>query len=266
MPRVLTKLRITEVSAVDRGAGEGTRIILMKRHDAPTEAASRRAYFRKIFSKAEADDGGGNAGGGDITNHPVVQMARLLVASGKFGDHGQALDYLLNTPNGAALLHRTSTHKGETMRTTETVESILKDCGPVSFCKAIVDRGRAPCDEAELVAVLSRHAAEQFNMPGDRAFAKLYEAEESVRRACNIAKAMPFVADVTPVMVGGADTRDLSNESEAIAQLKQIGAQRYPSASPSTQFERALVAPENAALARRAVPRPQPTTSYPFPR
>jgi hypothetical protein len=31
MPRVLTKLRIDEISAVDRGAGEGTCVVLYKR-------------------------------------------------------------------------------------------------------------------------------------------------------------------------------------------------------------------------------------------
>jgi hypothetical protein len=59
---------------------------------------------------------------------------------------------------------------------------------------------------------------------------------------------------------------DLGDESEAIAQLKQLGQQKYPSASASAQFERALTDPANAVLARRAVPRVQPTTSYPWPR
>src|SRR6516164_672538 len=33
MPRILKNIRIDEVSAVTKGAGEGTRIVLMKRHD-----------------------------------------------------------------------------------------------------------------------------------------------------------------------------------------------------------------------------------------
>jgi hypothetical protein len=62
------------------------------------------------------------------------------------------------------------------------------------------------------------------------------------------------------------DASDLSDQSKAVEQLKQLGAQRYPSASPSTQFERALVDPANHKLARRAVPVPRATTSYEFPR
>jgi hypothetical protein len=68
------------------------------------------------------------------------------------------------------------------------------------------------------------------------------------------------------MVVGGEDTRDLSDESEAIAQLKQLGARKWPTASEAEQFERALTAPENHKLARRAVPLPKPVTSFPFPR
>src|SRR5438132_1070648 len=39
MPKLLTRLRIDEVSAVDRGAGDGVRVVLMKRHqDAAAKA------------------------------------------------------------------------------------------------------------------------------------------------------------------------------------------------------------------------------------
>src|SRR5258705_9748397 len=60
--------------------------------------------LRQAFAIVTKDDGADDDAG-DITNqHPVVQAARLLVASGRFGDHGQALDYLLNTATGQALL------------------------------------------------------------------------------------------------------------------------------------------------------------------
>jgi hypothetical protein len=36
MPKILTKLRIDEISSVDRGAGEGCRIVLYKRDDGET--------------------------------------------------------------------------------------------------------------------------------------------------------------------------------------------------------------------------------------
>jgi hypothetical protein len=37
MPRILTKLKVHEISAVDRGAGEGVRVVLMKRDDSNSD-------------------------------------------------------------------------------------------------------------------------------------------------------------------------------------------------------------------------------------
>ena len=58
-------------------------------------------------------------------------------------------------------------------------------------------------------------------MPGDRAFAKLYESQESVRRACQVAKAYVM-------MVGGPDaTHEAINnteQSEAYAQLEAMAS------------------------------------------
>jgi hypothetical protein len=101
-------------------------------------------------------------------------------------------------------------------------------------------------------------------------FRSLYESEESVRRACQIAKAMPFVADLTPLVVGSPDAMhaavDDTESSEAYAQLKQIGRDRWPTASEATQFTNAFSDPVNKELAAKAHRRPAATTTYPFPR
>ena len=67
-------------------------------------------------------------------------------------------------------------------------------------------------------------------------------------------------------MVGGEAAQAVNDPSEAIAQLKQLGADRWPTESAASQFERALTDPANHMLARLAVPIPRATTSYPFPR
>ena len=102
MPRILTRLRIDEVSAVDKGAGEGVKIVLMKRRDRRDGSskerwqrherewlAGRACYdrFAKIFGVSKAADGDGDDDGdrennGGHLDHPVVDLARLLVASG----------------------------------------------------------------------------------------------------------------------------------------------------------------------------------------
>jgi hypothetical protein len=150
-------------------------------------------------------------------------------------------------------------------RTTE-LRNIAKAGGIVAVAKAIIDENRSyGITEHEFVALATEHAKAQHpELTEAAAFAKLYQIPE-VWRACELLKTMPFLANVEPVQVGGEDTRDLSDESKAIAQLKQLGRDRWPTASAAAQFERALTAPENHALARRAVPIPRATTSYPFP-
>jgi hypothetical protein len=201
-----------------------------------------------------------------LLDHPIVRLAQLLVANGHKTSIQSALHYLMHTSHGAALLHRTGTHKGETMRTTETLEDILKDLGPTSLCKAIVDRGRAPCDEGELVAALTKYASEQHPEKSPaQAFAELYKTE-SVWRACAIAHAAPLVADLAPLQVGGTAAQALDDPAEAIEQLKELGRRKWPSASEAQAFANAMTDPKNSAIAQRAHRRPSPTTSFAFPR
>ena len=153
------------------------------------------------------------------------------------------------------------------MDKSEMLRDIAKAGGIIAVAKAITDENRGyGITEHEFVELATEHAkAAHPELTEAAAFAKLYEIPE-IWRACAVLKTMPFAADLTPLVVGGADTRDLSDESKAIAQLKQLGRDRWPTASESQQFERALTDPVNHKLARRAVPIPQPTTSYPFPR
>jgi hypothetical protein len=103
-----------------------------------------------------------------------------------------------------------------------------------------------------------------------QAFSKLYteqsERGRTLQKSVAICKAMPFQVDVEPLVVGGADTRDLSDQSTAIEQLKQLGARKWPSASEAAQFANAFTDPANAALANRAHKRPAATTSFEWPR
>jgi hypothetical protein len=157
--------------------------------------------------------------------------------------------------------------KDSTMDKTETLRAIAKAGGIIAVAKAIVDENRSyGITEHEFVELATEHAkAAHPGLTEAQAFAKLYQIPE-VWRACNVLKAMPFVADVVPLVVGGADTRDLSDTSKAIEQLKELGARRWPTESASAQFEMALTDPANHVLARRAVPIPRATTSYEFPR
>ena len=228
--------------------------------------------FNGVMARADADcdeidrDDGGNA-----SDHHASKVADLLVEAGSFPHRAAALQHLLHKPSGQALLARMhkaadQTGKESNMRS-ETLESILKDGGPVSVCKGIVDRGRAPCGEAELVASLTKHAG------GDRGFAKLYEAEESVRRACSIAKAAEFNAfDIKPVVVGGTGAMNEANDDDDSAVLRaheeivRIAREKFPFLPADQAFARVFEDKNYAALAAQAHQRPGPTTVYAMPR
>ena len=106
MTKLLTRLRIDEVSAVDRAAGEGTKIVLMKRDDTPRfkphveRHARRLRKFQEIF---EGKDGGDDDAGKRVDDYAST-VADLLVESGRFPHRTAALDHLLNSAHGNALL------------------------------------------------------------------------------------------------------------------------------------------------------------------
>jgi hypothetical protein len=154
------------------------------------------------------------------------------------------------------------------MSHSEFVQSVVKQYGIVALAKSMVqDQKSYGLDEHQFTQLATEHAQRVY--PNDRpdvAFSKLYQSEESVRRACAIAKAMPFVADITPLQVGGASAQNVGDPSEAIAQLKQLGRDRWPTATEAQQFANAFTDPANAALAQKAHRRPSATTSYEFPR
>jgi hypothetical protein len=143
----------------------------------------------------------------------------------------------------------------------------------IPLCKGIIDRGRSPCGEQELVAALTKQAADQRpDLRPDQAFSKLFESEESVRRACNIAKGVYDHADLTPTMVGTPDAMHSAvsdtEQSEAYAQLEEMAARMRatsPWLSAEQAFARVFEDAKNAALAAKAHRRPQPTSIFQHP-
>jgi hypothetical protein len=214
----------------------------------------------------------GPDGGDGASEHALSRLADLTVESGKFSSRAEALNWLISHPAGHAFtrLHKAAeTAKEQPM----TLENILKDFGPIKICKHICDVGKTGYSEFALVSAPTKYAAEQFNMPGDMAFAKLAESDASVLRACSLAKAAEFaVFDIKPIAVGGPDAMheavNDTESSEAYAQLQQIGRDSWPTASEAVQFANAITDPKNGVLAAKAHRRPTAPAggAYPFPR
>ena len=138
-------------------------------------------------SAADGDENDRNRNdGGNASVHPAVQIATLLVASGKFPGHAQALDHLLNTSRGQALLQRMhkadqTTAKENSMDKFETLRDIAKAGGIVAVAKAILDENRSyGISEEEFVELASESAQAEFpSLSKAQAFAKLYRIPRS---------------------------------------------------------------------------------------
>jgi hypothetical protein len=142
MPKVLTKLRIDEISAVDRAAGEGCKVVLYKRDDSD----ERRGFYHRLFAKGS---------GGRVARHPPRMRSHDVHST-----RAEALRGLLFTPDGHALMRARPDTDIDTLadhlveasqRPTERedtdmnkMELITKsDVGMHAFCKGLVDRGIA---------------------------------------------------------------------------------------------------------------------------
>jgi hypothetical protein len=292
MARVLTKLRIDEVSAVDAAAGDGVKIVLMKRmYPADTlKAFPNSTSFNAVLARMEAEElakvdddaGDRNAGGGGASDHHASKVADLLVEAGKYPHRAAALDHILHSASGQALLSRmkkaADQPKDNTMST--SLGDILKTYGATRICKHIADTGRTGYSEVAFVSALTKYAAEQHpELRPDVAFSKLFETEEFVRRAISVAKSAsdtnyrPIVdfrtvtpADFQPQVISGGAWRDEADSEQAMKQLAEIGRKMAPTATPAKQFDVAISDPKNAELAQRAHQRPVATTFFPMPR
>jgi hypothetical protein len=149
----------------------------------------------------------------------------------------------------------------------ESLTAIMKDIGPIAVAKQIVATGRTfGLSEADYVDAASRYAAALHGLPGDRAFAELCKTDGDVVRACGVLKAAEFsVFDIQPVVVGGADARDVDNATAAVRayeEIVRIGREKFPFLSADQQFARIFEDRNYAALAAQAHSWPQPTTIY----
>jgi hypothetical protein len=239
--------------------------------------------FNAIMAKADAKsrdladgdeiDRDDDAGTEKRVDHHASTVADLLVEAGTHPDRSAALGYLMHSPHGAALLGRMSKAEAHTtgkdhptMDKTTELRAIAKAGGIIAVAKAITDENRSyGITEHEFVELATEHAkAAHPDLTEAAAFAKLYQIPE-VWRACAVLKAMPFQVDLQPLVVGGESAQAVDDPTEAIAQLKQLGARKWPTATEAQQFANAFTDPVNRELAAKAHRRPSPTTKLRIP-
>jgi hypothetical protein len=257
----------------------------------PNPERRARSVFEEIFGVGKADDddrdeidrdAGGDGGGGVSNDHHASKVADLLVEAGSHSSRASALAYLLHNSHGAALLHRTRTHKAEkeqpTMSSIESLENIVKAHGVdgvVQIAKNIADEQKSfRITEKEMVDLIDTAARISHPELGALAFEKVYEHNPVLARAISVIKAAGAAFDVTIVNPGDAtyQTVNATEQSEAYQQLEALASKLHASATgkltKEQAFARVFEDPKNSALSQKAHVRPSAPAggAYAWPR
>jgi hypothetical protein len=262
MVRVLRNLKINEVSTVDRGAGNGCRIVLFKRDDtiAPDNgngngddddevyAAALHFLMHTAHGAAVARRFFPNGANGTAEIEHLAQLVAHVMRARDNNDDDDESDLTIGDDDeteddDADTIGDAATEKVFPMSDRNTVlQAIVKrDGGVVPLCKRICKEGARGVTEQELTALITDYAQQLFpDMSPEGAFSKLFMSPggEPLRRAVQIAKGL---MDIEPVHVDVNDV-DGDDAAKAYEQLQRLATQqrkRAPFLSASQAFERA---------------------------
>jgi hypothetical protein len=289
---MLTKLKIKEISSVDRGAGDGCRVVIMKRLDDDEDESPQRKRFREIFTRK-------SFGAGFMTNEeerrnatrfqesrepeeeadvvatrPILpvklqSMVDAIRANREDLSEEQVVHFLLHTGRGRAvaehLANITKQEEPPAMSRIERLQSIAKSHGVETIAKGMVaDNDSYDVSEAEFTAMMTAEAKRK-----GMSFTKYFEAPENVdiRKAWQLTKNTRVEKDslIKPVEV--KPTESFGDTEEAIRQLNEMARKLYNAGKYRTveqAFSAVFQDQRNAELAVRAHRRPN--AAYPFPR
>jgi hypothetical protein len=261
--RILTKLRINEISSVDRGAGDGCRIMLAKRDDDAFEEPEKDDVIDDDLAVADDEP--------DAPKKLRQFVEALRIANPKLTEQ-QAHYFLLHHPAGQMLSrHLAEVTKMKDAQPMDQLRSFVKGNGVIGIAKHIVAKGSTAITEHEF-SDLIMEAAKREKRAGESdaaAFSRFFAAPENadVRKAHALTKSM---MPIEPVYVGGKDASDVNTDnSKAYQQMVALAEEmrrRSPYLTVAQAFARVFTNPENAELANKAHMRPAPTTNYRHPR
>jgi hypothetical protein len=279
MPRRLTKLRVDEVSLVDKAANQHARIAFWKRDDVErayrkifgvsTPGDALRAALHKAAAKSAlpkpkdlADDEADDVHEGDdgeeaddetevaASKHLLQTIAGLLVQAGSAPDQQSALFRLMHTARGAELFRRLNKlRKEKTMP--DSIDAVIQDYGVVRLAKSIAEGGSTGgMSEHDFVA-----AVDAFAKSKGSNFVAMYTAQDddglAIRRATQILKGFGTTGPMREAVAGGDAYQALEMKASDLRK-------RDPTLTKEQAFAKAFSAPENRALAaaERAANRP----------
>jgi hypothetical protein len=287
MPKLLTRLKISEVSAVDKGAGEDCRILFMKR-DQDVVAKASAALQESVGSILNCDEN--DAIKREALAETFRQFESYLERNGvdigkadRSGPHSftaALLDHLHDALDRKRQRHgfeKTATKESTPMN--DSIEKIAADNGPYGLAKILIDDGHAhQIDEHRFVRLITDYAKRKHpELTGDRAFERVFvgdgEASRVLQKAHAICKAATAAFDVTIVEPGGETHRTVNDteSSEAYQTLQALADKLHEAATGQGKKltkEQAFVHAfeSNPELARKAHWTPVGgSTFYPMP-
>lgn len=212
MPRVLKDLHITEVSSVDRGAGEGVKVTLIKRDEplAPEVEAWLKREFTAEQRQASEDKGHAMPGGGfPIEN--VSDLKNAIQAIGRAKDPAAAKAHIKTRARalGQTDLIPDTWKRDSTMPTpeeTKKAEEALNKAIEAAVAKALAG-------QAAEIAVLKMSDAEKAYCDTEKMTdeqRKAFAAMKPEERAAKMKKSDdgdPVAKALAPVLTENADLK-----------------------------------------------------------
>jgi hypothetical protein len=294
--RVLTDLKISEISAVDKGAGEGCRVMLRKRQRPEYESV-----FHQIFGVKKKQARSFGYAVPPVTAAALWREAEALRKNDEFitppadddegfdnpdtdadadddDDNGSTPHFLGGTPENPEETEPTDQLESAERAMKEknmkphSMSDVVKKHGIVAFCRS-VEKGNVHVSEHELTKLISDQAEREGST-----FSKLFCAQNeqgiALRKAIDAANnaqwlektsTMSKAATLEPRFVGGADARAVNNPKSALAQLKALVDQQRatnPTLSEAGAFAAVYTDPKNADLAARERAENRPVATW----
>jgi hypothetical protein len=257
--RILRNLKISEISSVDRGAGDGCRVVLFKRDTPDNDDDDDESYAAALRFLMHTPHGAGLVHRlfpqGASGTADIEHLARLVAHVMRAGNSDDAEPTDPHQPWLDGIDDKTVTEKVHHMDREEVLKAaVRRDGGVVPLCKRICAHGAGDITEAELTGMLTEHAQQLYpEMSPSSAFSKLFMSPgaEPLRRAVQIAKGMLHIEP----QVSGDDV-DANDATRAYEQLQRLATEhrkRSPFLKAEQAFDRATR--ERPDLLARAVPR-----------
>jgi hypothetical protein len=261
MVKKLTKLRIDEISSVDRGAGEGCRVMLYKRDDTLPEQPQGAALLFNDVMLRKADVSDPLRGPRDEDDNKKLSekldelVTEMIVARPSLHPH-RARRWLLHTPQGQQLLS-TFKRKEEPPMPEVNIFKLSNIESVREIAKHITEKD--DITEFDFTKILMGHAmlTKRDGESDGAAFERILTAQGNgeLRQAYQVTKGMASL-EPTSVGVGSSETSD--DSAEAVRLLAEMAEKQ------GRKFEDVFADPDNKALAGRTYTGAhRPTTSTP---